>query len=241
MIKGMMKHHIMYAGLALLTGTVFSLLLSWVIEYRNFSTEYRYFRYFNRPEVQYFKVATSDGLWQVYACPYSFQMRITFYRGLIDEQKYTEDRFPKLALQEVRNAPAWSRIHDLPRETAGHYFMEVGAGWPFVSWKGEWRTIGRGSDGAMNWFGIPVSHPEAIGHPMLLPLMPIFPGAILSTLFWSLYLVVLFEIVKRTTRAARRVLRARRGRCPSCGYDIMDLPVCPECGHALTPIATVHA
>jgi hypothetical protein len=32
--------------------------------------------------------------------------------------------------------------------------------------------------------------------------------------------------------AARRAMRKRRGGCPSCGYTVGDLPICPECGRA---------
>ncbi len=31
-------------------------------------------------------------------------------------------------------------------------------------------------------------------------------------------------------RAIRRRRRARRGRCPACGYDLQTLTTCPECG-----------
>lgn len=33
-------------------------------------------------------------------------------------------------------------------------------------------------------------------------------------------------------RAIRRGRRARRGRCPACGYDVQTLTTCPECGPA---------
>ncbi|UYV12611.1 MAG: hypothetical protein NCW75_15125 [Phycisphaera sp.] len=62
-----------------------------------------------------------------------------------------------------------------------------------------------------------------------LPLLPLWPGFLLNTLF---YAVLTFALV-RTPRVLRRALRRRRGRCVGCGYDRDGLDTdaaCPECG-----------
>jgi len=48
------------------------------------------------------------------------------------------------------------------------------------------------------------------------------------TLAWAL----LMGAFARTWRLGARLLRARRGRCPTCGYDLAGVPsaTCPECG-----------
>lgn len=62
-----------------------------------------------------------------------------------------------------------------------------------------------------------------------LPLLPSWPGLLADTaLFGCLWAAVLFG-----PGLVRRRVRARRGRCPRCGYDARNLPEgapCPECG-----------
>lgn len=64
-----------------------------------------------------------------------------------------------------------------------------------------------------------------------LPLLPIWPGLILNTLIYAaaLWLLTLGPI------RLRRALRARKGHCPQCGYDLNNLEAqrCPECGKVI--------
>lgn len=69
----------------------------------------------------------------------------------------------------------------------------------------------------------------AITDRFALPLLPIWPGFLINTIFYALLLLALV----RVPRMARRALRRRRGRCVSCGYDRSGLDpssACPECG-----------
>ena len=52
--------------------------------------------------------------------------------------------------------------------------------------------------------------------------------------YWPVALAAAVLPLTRASRAARRSLRSRRGRCPVCGYDLRASPDrCPECG---TPV-----
>jgi hypothetical protein len=64
-----------------------------------------------------------------------------------------------------------------------------------------------------------------------LPLTPIPRGFAINTLFYAAILALPLSFFP-----IRRRLRARRGRCPKCGYDLAGLAnpaaPCPECGAA---------
>ncbi len=62
-----------------------------------------------------------------------------------------------------------------------------------------------------------------------LPLLPLWPGFLINTLFYALLLLIAW----RLPGVLRRAVRRRRGRCVRCGYsrDGLDAGVaCPECG-----------
>jgi hypothetical protein len=87
---------------------------------------------------------------------------------------------------------------------------------------------------------------EFLGSRML-PLRPIWDGQLLNTLFFAGAWIVFFIAVMPAVRGARGFFRAKRGRCPRCGYDLRGHKVnsphpnplpegdgawagCPECG-----------
>ena len=65
----------------------------------------------------------------------------------------------------------------------------------------------------------------------MLPVVPLWPGFAVNTLFYAIILWLLIP----GPFVLRRVIRLKRGRCPKCGYDLRgQLPGagsgCPECG-----------
>jgi hypothetical protein len=62
-----------------------------------------------------------------------------------------------------------------------------------------------------------------------LPLLPIWPGFAINTMFYALVLWLLFA----APFALRRWRRTRRGQCPKCGYPAGTSDVCTECGARL--------
>ena len=83
--------------------------------------------------------------------------------------------------------------------------------------------------------GIQVSLPQRIYrvHPLLhgtaLPLLPIWPGFAVNTIFYATTLWLL----ACGLLAMRRLVRLKRGLCPACGYPMGKSSVCSECGKAL--------
>ncbi len=76
----------------------------------------------------------------------------------------------------------------------------------------------------------PDSRSTSIANIRALPLRPIWPGILINTLFyaalWSL------PFIPRFARQIRGHLRTKHHRCPTCNYDLRNLPTttCPECG-----------
>ncbi len=65
--------------------------------------------------------------------------------------------------------------------------------------------------------------------PRMLPVLPIWPGFAINTVFYAMILWGLFA----TPFALRRWRRLKRGLCVKCGYDLRGRPqgsTCPECG-----------
>ncbi len=65
------------------------------------------------------------------------------------------------------------------------------------------------------------------GH--VLPLLPMWPGFAVNTVFYAtvLWLLIPGPLV------LRRFIRVKRGLCPKCAYPMGESAVCSECGKAL--------
>ena len=66
------------------------------------------------------------------------------------------------------------------------------------------------------------------------PLLPIWPGFAVNTLF---YAAVLWLLVWGSLMLRRRI-RRMQGFCPACAYPMGESAVCSECGRTLPRVAT---
>jgi hypothetical protein len=84
--------------------------------------------------------------------------------------------------------------------------------------------------GSVWWRGLAIREHSGSGwvrmRPTSLPLMPLWPGFAIDVALHA----VLSWLLCFAPFTLRRVLRARRGRCLGCGYDMRGLDACPECG-----------
>lgn len=124
---------------------------------------------------------------------------------------------------------------------ASHVILRCRAGWPTKSLCGERRQqVGWGvfaelpaTPSAVFVSAIP---PPQFLKPLpnrFLPLAPLWPSFLLSTLLYAL----LFALLVYGPLLLRQLLRTRAGLCPNCAYPIGTSSACSECG---TPLAT-HA
>ena len=93
---------------------------------------------------------------------------------------------------------------------------EIVHGWPLLALTSEWPD----DRGVTVWaldFGDEV-----------LPMIPIWPGFVINTIFYGAILSLLIL----GPFALRRLIRRNRGQCIKCGYDLRgDFSAgCPECG-----------
>ena len=74
---------------------------------------------------------------------------------------------------------------------------------------------------------IPDPHPARI-----LPLTPVWPGALYSVLLYAALVWPLLWVVEFTWRHRhfRHDYRCKQGLCVHCAYPVGDFAVCPECG-----------
>lgn len=103
-------------------------------------------------------------------------------------------------------------------------------GFPFLSWYHVWGQ--RWSHPPIRYGFVDTSgwrHLLGGWVPSGLPLIPLWPGAVLNWVFWSVaawYALRLAEN-RRQRQEARRVAR---GLCAKCHYEVRGLTTCPECG-----------
>ncbi len=134
-----------------------------------------------------------------------------------------------------KTAPRWLDPSTVPRDDDA---IAIACGWPLRCLAGRSdssRTIG--ASGTSSWHAqdawivdIPKSGgpTEFLTNRAFLPLRPVWTGLLLNSAFFSAcWAMTLFGIPM-----ARRQMRRRRGRCPTCAYDLNHnlATGCPECG-----------
>jgi hypothetical protein len=145
-------------------------------------------------------------------------------------------------LQPVERAeamlPAWGSFLVPPQHPTGgqsHGRSIEAWGSPYLCLYTKW-----GFDGAHGVhhsedliFGIPVSSEAFPSRPSsrrALPLIPIFPGFAINTIFYAAIVWFLFF----APGAIRKRVRRKRGQCAACGYSLRGRgssgDKCPECG-----------
>ena len=144
--------------------------------------------------------------------------------------------------EEGAEIPKWSRAHVAQRvEQSPATLVEDGFGWPGLSMRARFQADASSSivRGAV-LEGLPFREGRRMSGtitdfawPRALPLRPIWPAFLANTILDSAALWLLFA----ASGIVRRRIRAHRGRCSACGYDLRgsggrgtDRKVCPECG-----------
>ena len=128
--------------------------------------------------------------------------------------------------------PHWARIpRVMPPDN--RWWTQRVAGWPLFALWNKWDV--NTEDGSHQISGgISLSYAPFTPDDVYdsLPLVPLWPGFAINTLFYAGVLWMLF----RGPFALRRMIRKRRGHCPACNYPIGQSPVCTECGAAVPSV-----
>lgn len=112
----------------------------------------------------------------------------------------------------------------------------VRAGWPLFALRHEYwiETEERLSGATSKRMRRTVGHPTspwrlglAIGNRRL-GIGPLWPGFAANTAMYGATALVLWS----SPGLVRRIARRRRGCCIACGYELMGMTTCPECGAA---------
>jgi hypothetical protein len=112
-----------------------------------------------------------------------------------------------------------------------HWFLDITrSGWPFLGLRG-WRSTDPVHAEPVHRFEWTWKYPGRFGYQreVAFPLLPLWPGFALNTLFYA----VLTWCVWQIPLALRRRRRRRAGLCTRCGYDLKGIGAampCPECG-----------
>lgn len=109
----------------------------------------------------------------------------------------------------VRSLAAYRHLRILPnaRQTT-----------ELVKWRAGWLQA---------WMNGHVQRPAKPGDPpRVWPMYPIWSGLVLNTLIFAAVPAGVWWVGRQAKRAWRR----RRGLCTRCGYELVGLAMCPECG-----------
>ena len=116
----------------------------------------------------------------------------------------------------------WHRGLSDPRDTESGRWRETIYGWPYRCFLVRGRQV---RDGPLTLANIPKTMYGEPGWSIA------WGEAIRSVAILGSPAAVLTVAVLLASGAARRRWRKRKGRCPSCGYDLRGVPAgCPECG-----------
>ncbi|MCI0362240.1 MAG: hypothetical protein L0Y44_03805 [Phycisphaerales bacterium] len=143
----------------------------------------------------------------------------------------------------LQRLPRWSRFNTPPCGEVVR-IVDDARGWPMVSLRATF-ILQADSLESLNWTsewrgGIPLPpHLPANSAPVwdvrALPLVPIWVGFAINTIFYAAILWLLFA----GPGALHRWRRLKRGLCPACAYPIGTSDTCSECGNAIEQRGTI--
>jgi hypothetical protein len=228
-----MKRHLLKLGVFLLLGVVVNVAVAWGIAiapsaaFRGFEREWvnshpQTFVWTNASELC---ISQSSGL-------------TTFYWADEGPQRVDEETYQRLipigsvfsGHDPVRDSVIPNVIIDISEQLIG---------WPFLAMAS--RTISRHEPEvsfSLETTALKLPSEWSLGSGRnktrsMLPVVPIWPGFAINTIFYAAMLWMLLFVPGKI----RRFIRIRGHRCPACGYQIVPGggigPVCSECGAEL--------
>jgi hypothetical protein len=150
-------------------------------------------------------------------------MQISGMSIMIPEADYQSRRFDFCSLPRQLQPESLSELN------MQAWYHQTGWPWPALACSVHWNTQVRNADIIYAVRGGVQLPRDASFNPRAVPLTPVWGGLVAdAVVFAAAWLSILWA-----AGAARRRHRARRGRCPHCGYSRSGLAsgtLCPECG-----------
>jgi len=171
---------------------------------------------------------------------YETQTPYVFKRSLTGATDIESRHLRSPPQRDIPALPYWSHATSFEARVSqpgwpGSELIEFSRGWPCESMYG--RRIEQPGSPIRFEGAVPL-----VAEYKAMPLIPIWPGFAINTLFYAVLVFPLTHIpVVRTLREILCADRARRGLCPKCAYDLrnraIDSSACPECGSAVARVS----
>ncbi len=121
------------------------------------------------------------------------------------------------------------------RSDSDRVYFTVTTGWPYRSLIGSYSSVRFMYDSEQFYHSVLVSRDPSSKYHLILPLKPIMPGFIANAVIFTVFYYLAIVLAGHLRFALVRRRRRRKACCVVCGYMVLDLPTCPECGQ---PVAT---
>ena len=221
-------HQVRRLSVALLVGVMVTVALAWLAMFLPTGSQW----YGPAATEQLGLAKTSDAarIWQIdrgrnawHVVVRYWHMQISGRSIMMSSEDFEGRRFDPATLPGVFRPESLDELHMMA------WYHRTG--WPFGAWSCSvhWKTQIRNEDIIYTVRG-GVQLPRDAGfNPRALPLMPAWPGFVGDVLVWG----GVWWMIGWGVRASRLRWRAKRDRCPCCGYSRSGLAPgsrCPECG-----------
>ncbi len=109
-------------------------------------------------------------------------------------------------------------------------YFAVLVGWPYQSLTGSYSSVDSMYDSEQFHYSVALRRDPTAKYRFILPLKPVMPGFAANAIVFAIFYYLTIVLAGRLRFTLIRRRRCRRACCIACGYMVLDLSICPECG-----------